>query len=286
MFKQSGSGWLVVILLLTLVLGLAGGGVMGGVAGYYVAHSQAVVTVPTGRAVLTAQVSTQAPTATAAQTSTVAPSGIEDMVQKAAPGVVTIVTAQPSRPRRFNPGSFQVTSEGSGVIVDKQGHIVTNAHVVQGAMEIQVILSNGNTATATLIGADSNNDVAVLQIGSTVPGILSFGDSSGVRVGQPVVAIGSALGTYQGSVTTGVISGLDRSVDGSGLSGLIQTDAAINHGNSGGPLLNVDGEVIGINTLVIQTTDSGELAEGLGFAVPSNVVSSIVEKIIASAQTP
>ncbi|MGE5141729.1 MAG: trypsin-like peptidase domain-containing protein, partial [Rudaea sp.] len=154
MFKQSGSGWLVVIVLLTLVLGLTGGGVMGGIAGYYVARTQAVVTVPAGRAVLTAQVPAQVPTATAGQTSTAAPSGIEDMVQKASPGVVTIVTTQPTRPRRFNPNSIPVTAEGSGMIVDDQGHIVTNAHVVQAATQIQVILSNGESVSADLIGAD------------------------------------------------------------------------------------------------------------------------------------
>src|SRR5581483_10967893 len=173
---------------------------------------------------------------------------------------------------------------GSGVIIDHQGHIVTNAHVVAGAQQIQVILNDGSHADAKLIGADSVSDIAVLQMSGNVPAYLSLGDSNALQLGETVIAIGSPLGSYRGSVTTGVVSGLNRSVDGTGQDDLIQTDAAINHGNSGGPLLNLSGQVIGINTLVVQNTDTGDLAQGLGFAIPSNTVAEIAQKLIANGK--
>ena len=167
------------------------------------------------------------------------------------------------------------------MIIDKQGHIVTNAHVVDGARQLDVIFADGTKTSAKLVGADSASDIAVLQVSGSVPGVLSFGDSNAIQLGETVIAIGSPLGSYRGSVTAGVVSGLNRSVQGSGETGLIQTDAAINHGNSGGPLLNLAGQVIGINTLVVQNTNSGDLAEGLGFAIPSNTVSAVVKQLLA-----
>ncbi len=269
---------LIAVVFLAVLVGIVGGGLMGGVAGYLVASNGTLIGATAPRAELTAAQSNNGPAAlsnvTVNQDSTVT-----DVVKKAEPAVVTIVDTMQVQSRRF--GTTQATAEGSGIIIDAQGHIVTNAHVVQGGQQIKVIFSDGAEANATLVGADTNNDVAVLQVSGKVPAFLSFGDSSSVQVGQSVIAIGNPLGNYQGSVSVGVVSGLNRSVQGSGLNNLIQTDAAINHGDSGGPLLNLSGQVVGINTLVVQNTDSGDLAQGLGFAIPSNTVSRIAQQIIA-----
>jgi len=177
-------------------------------------------------------------------------------------------------------GSGTAVAEGSGVIIDAQGHILTNAHVVQGATKLEVVFNDGSTTSAQLVGADATKDIAVLQVSGNVPAYLTLGDSSALQLGETVIAIGSPLGTYSGSVTVGVVSGLDRSVQGASQDHLIQTDAAINSGNSGGPLLNLNGEVIGINTLVVRQTNSGDIAEGLGFAIPSNTLATVVMQIL------
>ena len=149
-------------------------------------------------------------------------------------------------------------------------------------------MNDGSKTNAKLIGQDTVSDIAVLQISGTVPAYLPWGNSDALQLGQSVIAIGSALGSYRGSVTTGVVSGLNRSVQGSGQEDLIQTDAAINHGNSGGPLLNLNGEVVGINTLVVANTGTGDIAQGLGFAIPSKTVSAIAQQLMSqgSVQYP
>src|SRR5262249_53324616 len=153
-------------------------------------------------------------------------SAITDVVKKAEPAVVTIVNTMQARSGRF--GSFSATAEGSGVIIDAQGHIVTNAHVVQGAQQLEGIFNEGTKASAQLVGADSVNDIAVLQVSGDAPAYLSLGDSRALQLGETLIAIGSPLGDYRGSVTIGVVSGLNRTVAGSGHDDLIQTDAAIN----------------------------------------------------------
>ncbi len=205
------------------------------------------------------------------------------MIKKSQPAVVTVVnTLQPlfRQSRRSSPFGPNV-AEGSGVIIDQQGHIVTNSHVIDNAQQLEVIFLDGTRVSATLVGKDADADIALMQVTGPVPAFVSFADSNAVQIGQTVVAIGSPLGTYEGSVTAGIVSGVNRSVEGTGLSGLIQTDAAINHGNSGGPLLNLSGQIVGINTLVVQTTNSGDLVEGLGFAIPSNTASKIVKQLLA-----
>ncbi len=288
MNSRTVSGWIVVIVVLAMLIGVVGGGVMGGAVSYYVLSTRPQASAPAAPAemVVSKASPTQTPGAQTMTTQTVTEqSAVIDTVKKSNPAVVTIINTMQGRSgRRFQ--NFSQTAEGSGVIIDQQGHIVTNAHVVEGEAQLQVVFSDGSQATAKLIGADSNNDVAVLQVSGKVPAYLSFGDSGAVQPGEVVIAIGSALGTYENSVTTGVVSGLDRSVDGSGLSGLIQTDAAINHGNSGGPLLNLAGQVIGINTLVVRVSDSGDVVDGLGFAIPSNTVSSVVQQILSQGGNP
>jgi putative serine protease PepD len=176
--------------------------------------------------------------------------------------------------------------QGSGVVLDDQGHIITNAHVVENAEgSVLVRFSTGDVARARVIGADPRSDIAVVQAeaGSDLTPA-SFGDSGEVLVGDTVLAIGSPLG-FEGSVTQGIISALERTLarqasGATSLSGLLQTDAAINRGNSGGPLVNLAGEVVGINTAIaVQDPDAGFL--GVGFAVPSNRAVDVAEQLIA-----
>ena len=169
---------------------------------------------------------------------------------------------------------------GSGFLVDNQGDILTNNHVVDGATTVQVTLTNGNTVNGKVLGTDPVDDLAVVSVDpSAVAGIkpLTFGDSSLVVPGQMAIAIGNPLG-FTDSITVGVISGLNRSIPDSNMRGMLQTDAAINPGNSGGPLLDENGNVIGINTAAeIDATG----ADGMGFAIPSNLASKILPDLIA-----
>jgi S1-C subfamily serine protease len=169
---------------------------------------------------------------------------------------------------------------GSGFLIDNQGHILTNNHVIEGATSIQVALSNGNTVDGKVLGTDPVDDLAVVSVDTAaVAGItpLKLGDSSAVVPGQMAIAIGNPLG-FTNSITVGVISGLNRSVPSTNLRGMLQTDAAINPGNSGGPLLNEQGNVIGINTAA-EIGATG--ADGMGFAIPSNLAAKILPDLIA-----
>jgi 2-alkenal reductase len=165
------------------------------------------------------------------------------------------------------------------VIIDTKGYIVTNNHVIANGRNLQVIFADGTKADATLVGADSVADIAVIKVDASVPAVAQLGDSAALQPGQVAIAIGSPLGDFRGTVTMGVVSALNRSVG--QMQGLIQTDAAINNGNSGGPLVNSMGQVIGINTLVVRSTNDGNVAEGLGFAIPSNLVREIVAQLIS-----
>lgn len=278
--KRSTSLWLGMLMFGSMLFGVAGGGVMGGVAGYYVASTQksaAVSLVSAGPSAVPLLIQQNG----SGSTSVKQESAVTSVVKSAEPAVVTILNTMQVSSRRG--GTRTGLAEGSGVIIDTQGHIVTNAHVVQGAQQLEVVFSDGTKASAQLVGADATRDIAVLQVSGGVPAFLSLGDSSAVELGETVIAIGSPLGTYSGSVTVGVVSGLDRSVQGASQHHLIQTDAAINSGNSGGPLLNLSGEVIGINTLVVRQTNSGDIAEGLGFAIPSNTLSAVIQQILGRA---
>ena len=173
--------------------------------------------------------------------------------------------------------------QGSGFLIDNQGDILTNNHVVDGATSVKVILNNGNTVDAKVVGTDAIDDLAVISVdASAVKGItpLQFGDSSAVKPGQMAIAIGTPYGLTD-TVTVGIISGLNRNVSSTGLTGMLQTDAAINPGNSGGPLLDVNGMVIGINT-AIEAQATG--VNGIGFAVPSNVAQKALPDLLAGEQ--
>lgn len=182
--------------------------------------------------------------------------------------------------------SLTLYSEGSGVIyttANGKGYIVTNNHVISGAAKVKVILASGKTISAKVVGKDSTSDLAVLSIDSKyVTQTASFGDSSRLQSGQTVIAIGSPEGSeYASTVTQGIISSPSRTITyNSNQMTVIQTDAAINSGNSGGALVNSDGQVIGINSMKLSSSSSGDSVEGMGFAIPSNEVVTIVNQLV------
>lgn len=208
---------------------------------------------------------------------------IPQVVQAVRPGVVEVIS-------EFGRGSV---ATGSGFVFDNQSHILTNNHVVAGASKITVVTSDNKILDATLVGRDPMSDVAVLKVDKKLQP-LKLGNSDQLQAGQQVVAIGSALDLPGGpTVTTGVVSALERSqqepsqmAGGAGptLYGLIQTDAAVNPGNSGGPLLNMQGEVIGINTMGIRSTPSGEVTEGINFAISINTARSVAQELIKNGK--
>ncbi len=213
-----------------------------------------------------------------------------DVVERVGPAVVTVVAEgeTPRVARGFGLALPPAQAVGSGVIVDERGYIVTNNHVVAEGRKYQVILADGKKVSARLVGRDDFSDLAVLQVDGPLPAVAQLGDSSKLRPGEPVIAIGSPLGDFRNTVTSGVVSATGRKLDDAapGLTDLIQTDAPINSGNSGGPLVNAAGQVVGINTAVVRGTPGGSLfgggasAEGLGFAIPSNTVRTVVEQLI------
>ena len=182
--------------------------------------------------------------------------------------------------------SLTLYSEGSGVIyttANGKGYIVTNNHVISGAAKVKVILASGKTISAKVVGKDSTSDLAVLSIDSKyVTQTASFGDSSSLQSGQTVIAIGSPEGSeYASTVTQGIISSPSRTITyNSNQMTVIQTDAAINSGNSGGALVNSNGQVIGINSMKLSSSSSGDSVEGMGFAIPSNEVVTIVNQLV------
>lgn len=207
---------------------------------------------------------------------------ITQSVQKVAPAVVTVVGTIPGQMTFFGPTGDQTVS-GSGFFINEQGYLLTNNHVVEGTSKVKIILADGTEQPAVIVGTDIYADVAVLKTEGKVPAVAALGNSDALDPGESVIAIGSPLGNFKNTVTVGVVSATGRSIDtgkGYQIEDLIQTDAAINHGNSGGPLVNLAGEVVGINTLVVRNTASGDVAEGLGFAIPVNTAAAIAQQII------
>lgn len=199
-----------------------------------------------------------------------------DVVEEVMPSVVLIESVN---------GGTGLGVSGSGVIVDEQGHILTNFHVVQGQQQLKVSLADGTASLAELIGTDPANDLAVIRATGFSSEDLrpaDFGDSDEVRVGQPVFAIGSPF-TQEFSVTSGIVSAIDRDSDSAfaqrRIYGVLQTDAALNPGNSGGPLFNLAGEVVGINTSI--ENPEGRVFAGIGFAVPANTATRFLPQMIA-----
>jgi len=232
-----------------------------------------------------------------------APSSFADLAEKLMPSVVNISSTQTIKstsnpfPFQFPPGSpfedmfkefntpteRKATALGSGFIIDKAGIVVTNNHVIQGAEDIFVSVNGSKEYKAKIIGADPYMDLAVLEIDSDeefTP--VNFGDSDKVRIGDWVMAIGNPFG-FGGTVTAGIISSRNRDIGLTRYDDFIQTDASINQGNSGGPLFNLDGEVIGINTAIIAPGQTGSI--GIGFAIPSNPASNVIDQLIKFGET-
>jgi 2-alkenal reductase len=208
---------------------------------------------------------------------------ITKAVETAGPAVVTVLGVVPGQITFFGQAPDQSVS-GSGVIISEDGYVLTNNHVVENTTEVSIILADGEELQAEVIGTDVFSDLAVLRAQGELRAVASLGNSDTLRPGETVIAIGSPLGDFKNTVTVGVVSATERVIDtGAGyqMEGLIQTDAAINQGNSGGPLVNLAGEVIGINTLIVRGSGmGGPVAEGLGFSVPSNTVLAVSQQII------
>ena len=212
---------------------------------------------------------------------------INEIYKRSGPGVVQITSTIPSS--SSSGGQFEQSSEalGSGFVLDKEGHIVTNFHVIDSATSIEVRFSNDDTLKATLVGSDPSTDIALVKVDASARALtpLALADSDRLEVGDAVVAIGNPFGLER-TVTSGIVSALQRAVkapNGYSIDHVIQTDAPINHGNSGGPLLNTRGEVIGVNSQ-IETGGAGDGNVGIGFAVPSNTVKSVVGQLLASGK--
>lgn len=210
---------------------------------------------------------------------------ITQVAQQVGPAVVTVVGTVPVQVTFFGYSNSEVS--GSGVFVSDDGYVLTNYHVVEDTTELWVILADGSRREATLVGGDVYADIAVLKTEGKAPATAMLGNSDAIDRGETVIAIGSPLGDFTNSVTVGVVSATGRSIDtgrGYKILDLIQTDAAINEGNSGGPLVNLAGQVVGINTLVVRSSNSGAVAEGLGFAIPANTVQAVAQQIIETGR--
>jgi serine protease Do len=205
-------------------------------------------------------------------------SAITTAAAKVSPAIVTITSSGAAQNPNDPFGQIPATGVGSGVIFDSNGWIITNKHVVAGSSQLQVALQDGRQFSGTIYGIDTLTDLAIVKVDATGLPAAPIGNSSTAKVGQLAIAIGSPLGTYTNSVTSGIISAFGRTIqveDGTQLRNLIQTDAAINPGNSGGALLDAGGNVVGINSAVAST------AEGIGFAIPINIAKPIMEQALA-----
>jgi S1-C subfamily serine protease len=217
---------------------------------------------------------------------------IHDVYAADAPGVVHITattkTHAPADPFFGLPGTTQEqTAIGSGFVIDKAGHIITNEHVVAGASDVRVSFSDNESMRARIVGVDPATDVAVLRVRAPSRALdpLALGNSDGVQVGDEVIAIGNPLG-YDRSVTSGIVSAVGRSIQApnqvSTIGHAIQTDAALNHGNSGGPLLNASGQVVGVNAQIAPSASGANI--GIGFAIPINTVRQVAAELIRNGK--
>ena len=256
------------ILILGIIAGISAliGTIAGGV--FVISYLQSAEPTQTVEILPTPaqQVSIDIPSTTAESTITLA-------VEEVGPAVVTVIGELSGRP-----------ISGSGVVISSQGYILTNNHVVEGTSRVAVIRADGTELPADIVGTEMYADLAILQAQGEFTAVAILGNSDTLKPGETVIAIGSPLGDFVNTVTVGVISATGRMLDtGNGfiMEDLIQTDAAINQGNSGGPLVNLAGEVVGINTLVVRGNRlSNTIAEGLGFAIPINTARFVAEQIL------
>ncbi|MEZ5849944.1 MAG: trypsin-like peptidase domain-containing protein [Hyphomicrobiaceae bacterium] len=206
---------------------------------------------------------------------------LPDLVDQVSPGVVSVAATVPAAaPQKAAPGKkaapATATQLGAGMVISPEGHVVTSAHIVKGASQINVRLNEGPPLSATVVGIDEPSGIALLKVAAGAPlAPVAFTDSSQLRRGQPVFAIGNPFG-LAGSVSTGIVAGLDRVV-GNGPLGFLQTDAAISKGNAGGPLFDYNGSVVGMVASVLSGAGAG--APGIAFAVPANEVSRVSQSL-------
>jgi len=269
--------------LLRPFAGIAIAAVLGAAVAAAVVHQTSGGTTVVNRTITT-------PAATNAANTTSSTTTVNDVYRRSARSVVEItVTTSSSGSGGTSPfGAPQQgsgTAQGTGFVIDSNGDIVTNHHVVENATSIKLTFADGTTADAKLVGSDATTDLAVIHVdvNSSELHPLAFGDSSALQVGDAVVAIGDPYG-LENTVTAGIVSALDRTITSPNnhpIGGAIQTDAAINSGNSGGPLLNLSGQVIGVNSQ-IESSSGGNI--GIGFAVPSNTVKKVVAQLIADGK--
>jgi len=212
------------------------------------------------------------------------------------PSAPVPATSAASRGGQTAPGSEQTAAQailpsvvqvragnatGSGFVLNRQGHVVTNEHVVAGADDVELLLADGRVVDAEVLGGDDDNDIAVLRVDGENLTPARIGRSNQVQIGQPVLAVGSPLG-LTGTVTAGIVSATNRTAQiGTQPAGMVQTDASINPGNSGGPLVDLRGRVIGVNTAIATVAGSGNI--GIGFAVPIDRAVTVAERLIAGA---
>jgi len=264
--------WLVVMLVLAVVVSAAAGGLAGSLItrNAMAEQSTAPGAVSPVRTVVTSVAEQSGST-----------SFVTQVYNAVSPGVVSINTKSVAL------GFWGPETEegaGSGFVIDKQGHILTNYHVVRGARSISVTFSNGTSVPAKVTGTDPGDDLALIKV-NVSPGMLvplPLGDSDQVQIGEPAIAVGNPYG-LSGTVTLGIISGRNREMtatNGRTMRDMLQTDAAINPGNSGGPLLNAEGQVIGINTAIISGANEGNV--GIGFAIPINTAKKFLPELLQS----
>ena len=268
---------------------LGGGAALGGAALFGKLGAATSTTTIVER---TAAAPTSSTTAAVASSSTLS---INEIYRRSAPGVVQITSTSSSGSKTgtdpffgtpFSDPSNQAL--GSGFVLDKAGHIVTNFHVVQGATKIEVSFSDQTSHSATIVGSDPSTDIAVLKVDAPVRALtpLPLGNSDLAQVGDEVVAIGNPFGLDR-TATAGIISAIQRRItapNGFSIDHALQTDAPINHGNSGGPLLDVHGDVVGVNAQIETGGNATEGNVGIGFAVPSNTVKNVVAQILSSGK--
>jgi putative serine protease PepD len=266
--RRSRPSLIVASLLAAACLGAGGGAVA-----YATLHDNGTNTV-------VRQVTVQADQAS------VSPLSVNQIYRRAYRGVVEITVTEAATSSAFGGGSGGVQqAQGSGWVYDTNGHIVTNDHVVDGSTSIKVRFWDGKTYSANVVGVDKSTDLAVIKVNAPSSELypLAVGNSSALQVGDGVVAIGSPFGLEE-TVTSGIVSALHRAIQGMTnftINDSIQTDAAINHGNSGGPLLNTQGQVVGVNAQI--KSDSGG-NEGVGFSIPSDTVKTVASQLISTGK--
>jgi S1-C subfamily serine protease len=261
--------------------------VVGGLSGYFAGRANS--STKTIREFVTSSPASN-PVAFPPQNGSIPANWQEEVAAQAGPAVVTIINHQQAQQSYFGTVAGG-TEEGTGILIDGKGDIVTNNHVIDQAQSLEVVFSDGSKAPGQLLGHDPLSDLAVVKVG--VPGThyLRWGNSAKLLPGEQVLAIGSALGQYRNTVTAGVVSALGRSItepSGVTLQNMVQTDAAINPGNSGGPLLDQRGNIIGINTAIASGSQqldifgqsTGTPPQGLGFAIPSDTAKAVISRLV------